>query len=66
MPPWLSGLLIAQLPQQLHCGPRRPRLVSVEAAQAGDITTPSPVSTAASRAESPALASARLTLRMTR
>jgi len=32
----LSCLLIAQLPQQLHCGPSRPRLVSVEAAQAGD------------------------------
>ncbi len=32
----LSRLLDAQLPQQLHGGPRRPRLVSVEAAQAGD------------------------------
>jgi hypothetical protein len=32
----LSCLLIAQLPQQLHCGPSQPRLVSVEAAQAGD------------------------------
>jgi hypothetical protein len=31
--PQLSWLLLAQ---QLHCGPRRPRLVSVEAAQAGD------------------------------
>jgi hypothetical protein len=34
--PQLSWLLIAQLAQQLHCGPRRPLLVSVEAAQAGD------------------------------
>ena len=32
----LSRLLVAQLPQQHHSGPRRPRLVSVEAAQAGD------------------------------
>ena len=31
----LSWLLIAQLPLQLHCRPRRPRLVSVEAARAG-------------------------------
>jgi len=35
--PQLSRFLIAQLPQQLHGGPRRPRLVRVEAAQAGDL-----------------------------
>ena len=36
MPP-LSRLLIAQLPQQHHGGIRLPRLVGVEAAQAGDL-----------------------------
>ncbi len=35
-PPPLSWLLIAQLPQQLHGGPHRPWLMSVETAQAGD------------------------------
>jgi hypothetical protein len=34
--PQLSRLLIAQLPQQLKGGPRRPWLVGVEATQAGD------------------------------
>lgn len=85
----LTWPLIAQLPQQLHGASRRPWLVGVDAAQAGDpiargrvaadvpdhsrhgspppgITTSSSASTASSRAESPALASASWTQRLTR